>query len=82
MKSVFIQNEYASELQGLGPDKITQSSDEYDVEADYIIRFTPYSRPNVLTQTLTLSYPISIKPTQKMLDSGCQVTTTRTTKEK
>ena len=63
MKSVFIQNEYASELQGLGPDKITQSSDEYDVEADYIIRFTPYSRPNVLTQTLTLSYPISIKPT-------------------
>ena len=63
LAEVYIQNEYASELQDLGPDNIRQTTDEYDTEADYVITFTPYSRPKERSQTLFLSYPISIKPT-------------------
>jgi hypothetical protein len=49
MAQVYIQNEYASELQGLSSDSIVQTTDEYDTEADYTITFTPYSRPNERT---------------------------------
>lgn len=45
LAQVYIQNEYASELQGLSASNIRQSTDEYDIDADYIITFTPYSRP-------------------------------------
>jgi hypothetical protein len=45
LAQVYIQNEYASELQGLTASNIRQDTDEYDVESAYFITFTPYSRP-------------------------------------
>jgi hypothetical protein len=59
-KETFIQNEYGSNLLGLGQDNIIQVNKEYSEPSPYTITFTPYSILKTSMPTIILSYPITV----------------------
>ena len=59
-EKVTIENEFAAELQDLGPENVWQKSRGYSDETVYKITFLPYNRVEDKPATIFLNYPSSI----------------------